>query len=95
MHTTLLVTHIALLTISLVLTAASAAMAVSKRRVWTPLTIVNMVATVVGLLLGVILLASNPIDTKCLVLLGYLISFVAVELYVKRRNQVLALSLES
>jgi hypothetical protein len=95
MNTLLLVSHIILLTVSLALTATSAGMAVTKQRVWTPLTIVNMAATVVGLLFGVVLLASNPIDAKCLVLLGYLVSFVAVELYVKRRNQVLALSLES
>lgn len=89
----LLTAHITLLAISLVLTGVSAGMAIVSRRVWASLTFFNIFATFIGLAAGVILLANHPITVKCLALVAYLISFVAVQIYVKRRNH--ALTFES
>lgn len=91
MINTLLTIHIALLTISIVLSAVSAGMAILRRQVRTSMTFINVIVTAVGLVAGAVLLAEHPISAKCVVLLSYLVSFIGVQLYVKRRNQALAL----
>lgn len=94
MNALLLVSHIGLLSLSIALTAISAGMALYHKRVHFFMTVTNVTVTTIGLLLGTVLLLSDPINAKCVVLLSYLAAFIAVELYVKRRNHALASSLE-
>ena len=51
----------------------------------------NLIVTSAGIISGAALLLTVPIDYKCLVLTAYLAAFIAVQVYVSRRNQRLSL----
>jgi hypothetical protein len=83
---TILLTHIVLMCISIVLAAGILGATLLSKRVSTALTQISYAVTAAGLGCGVILLASNPVDSRCLVLGGYLLAFIFSSAFVSRRQ---------
>ena len=93
MVTTLLITHIAFMSISLIVTMGTVFISILGHRVTRTIITGNILGTSLGLLCGSILLFTVPLDAKCITLGAYLLAFIAAQVYVANRNQrLLALS---
>jgi len=92
---TLLIIHVALMVTSLIATSSSTIASVFSVTIPKRVTTGNVVVTVLGIISGSILLLGAPLGAKCAALLAYLAAFVAVQVFIARRNQRLAASLES
>ncbi len=92
MVTVILVTHIALMSLSLIVTMATLFVSILGSRVSRAVTIGNITGTTIGVLTGSILLFTAPLDAKCITLGVYLLAFTTAQVYIKRRNQRLSTS---
>jgi hypothetical protein len=73
--------------LSIVLAAGILGATLLSKRVSAAISMVSYTVTAAGLGCGVILLASNPIDSRCLVLGGYLLAFIFSSAFVSRRQR--------
>ena len=92
---TLLVLHIAFMVTSIIATLGSTAASMLSTVVSKRFTAANIVVTTLGIISGGVLLLGAPLGAKCAALLAYLVAFVALQLFVVRRNQRLATSPDS
>lgn len=91
----ILLTHIILLTLSLVATAGMIGAHLLSRAIPTKLIALNAGGTLVGLGAGGILLLFKPLGFDCLLLLGYLLVFSAVQAFLYKKNLPRNLGLEA
>lgn len=85
--TILLITHIILMSFSMISTAIVALVALISRKTPRTLDAVNVFTTMSGVLFGIILLIQNPVGSKCLTLVSYIAAFAAVRVYTAKRHQ--------
>ena len=88
--TTIVFLHILLMSTSLILTTGMAASALTGYRVNTVFMRASAGITASGIAFGVALLLTQPLDTKCAVLLGFVLMFTAIYAFTSKRNQVLS-----
>jgi len=92
MISSIVIVHAILMTISLMLSGVSLFLAFLRHIVPSALHLANTSITAIGLLLGVILMFSLPLDVRCVVLFGYAVAFALIQVGVARNNQLLASS---
>ncbi|HRJ06117.1 MAG TPA: hypothetical protein PK096_00920 [Candidatus Saccharibacteria bacterium] len=82
--------HVILMSLSVILTIATTVVALFRARNLSWVLPLNAVVTSTGLGAGFYLLLSHPLDMRCVLLLGYLAAFVAVQIFAHRRQTVSA-----
>ncbi|MES2876497.1 MAG: hypothetical protein V4678_03445 [Patescibacteria group bacterium] len=85
--TMILLAHIVLMFGSLLATSVMTIAAATSHKVSPGLLRFNVAATALGIVCGVTLVLSRPLDVKCAILFGYTIAFGMAYIYVARRNQ--------
>lgn len=90
MISTLIAIHVVLLSLSIVATTGSAITAAFGVYVSRLFNTINVVITSTGLLLGAFLLLDKPLDMHCVTLTAYVATFALAQVYIRRRNRVLA-----
>lgn len=77
------------MSLSVLLTAGSAAASALSYRVGRMPLVLNAAMTMLGAGLGIVLLINHPLDSKCIVLTTYLIAFVVINILIRQRDQAL------
>ena len=90
MISALVILHAILMTASLLATGVSTLSAFAGYRTPTSLLSCNFVVTTTGVISGILLMLSLPVDVRCIILLGYVVAFALAQVYVMRRNQELS-----
>jgi hypothetical protein len=90
MITLLLGLHIVLMTLSLIATSSMVGMALASYGTPAWFLKANFIGTMVGIASGTILLFTQPLDMRCVLLAGYLVFFGLAYSFVRRRMVQLA-----
>ncbi len=80
--TTLLFIHVAMMTISLIVTTGALTFTVFKKHISKALLRSNLFVTITGLLTGVALLNAQTLTMRCIMLTSYLIAFSIAYKYI-------------
>lgn len=80
---------------SLIATIGSIVASIFSVSVLKRLVATNIAITTLGIVSGSVLLLGAPLGAKCAALLAYLAAFVAVQVFIARRNHALVAELES
>lgn len=88
--TIMLITHIVLMSISLVATTGMVIASLCNIIVSRKIQLLTLIATVAGVILGASLLIIHPIGSRCLELTSYMIVFYFAYRYATIRSQSLA-----
>lgn len=85
MITLLLAVHIILMTLSLIATSSMVVMALASYGTPAWFLKANFIGTMTGITAGTILLVTQPLDLRCLLLASYLVAFGLAYSFVRRR----------
>jgi hypothetical protein len=86
MISSLLILHVILMMTSLILTPTLTALVAFGKHVSSKVVAANLILTSMGVVAGIFMLLSQPLDIRCAVLVSYLIAFSAAHAFIRRRS---------
>ena len=87
MITVMLMIHIILLCLSLVATTSMVILALMGRGIPALAQKINLIGTVIGIVLGALLLIQHPLGSRCLELTTYIVVFAFTYRFIATRTQ--------
>lgn len=88
--TAMLITHIVLLSLSIVATTIMVIMALFGRTIPALAQKINLVGTMTGIVLGTLLLIQHPLGSRCIELTAYVVVFGFAYRFIAARSRHLA-----
>ena len=88
----ILIIHIVFMIISLIASISMALAALLSLNVPRSVLRISLAVTSIGALCGATLLAVNPVDAKCAMLVSYIIIFSAIYFYTSKQTQLASAS---